>query len=84
MEDDCRKVVVGVIGGAGSLERGALRAEFPANREFNREVVSFWALASALRSTHAAQLTAFSPQRQTMGIQKEQGNFSRHQGIEIP
>jgi hypothetical protein len=31
-------------GGGGSLERTALSLDFPANREFNREFLRFWAL----------------------------------------
>ncbi len=30
-----------LIGGAGSLEQAALSLHFPANREFNREILRF-------------------------------------------
>ena len=33
-----------LYGGAGSLERTSLSLHFPANREYNRELVMFWAL----------------------------------------
>jgi hypothetical protein len=57
---------------------------FPANREFNREILRFCPSLTHGAAQHAAQFAALSSSWRTIGAQKEQGIFSRHQGIEIP
>ena len=46
-----------IYGGAGSLERTSLSLYFPANREFNREILRFWVSRMRGAAGHAAQFT---------------------------
>jgi len=62
-------------GGAGSLEQTALSLQFPANREFYREILRFWLSFTHDTAWHAAQFTALSQTWRTVGAQKEQGIF---------
>jgi hypothetical protein len=71
-------------GGAGGRERTALSLRFPANREFNREILQFWLSLTRGVAWHAAQFTVPSRQWRIIGAQKEQGIVLRYQGIEVP
>jgi hypothetical protein len=63
--------------------RTALWAEFPANREFYREIWRFLLAFTDGAARHPTQLTALSSLWRTVVAQKEQGIFLRYQGIEI-
>jgi hypothetical protein len=73
-----------MIGGAGSLEQGALSPHFPANREFYREFLSFLLSFTHGAAWYVAQFTALSSPYLAIMAQKEQGIFLRYQGINIP
>jgi hypothetical protein len=73
-----------IYGGAGSLERTSLSLYFPANREFNREILRFWVSRRRGAAWHATRFTVLNLLSGTIEAQKEQGFFLRHQGIEIP
>jgi hypothetical protein len=49
-------------GGERSLARTTLRAKFPANREFYREILRFWLSFTHGAERHTAQFTALSQQ----------------------
>ena len=57
---------------------------FPANREFNREFLRFWASRTRGAAWHAARFTVLNLFWGAVRAQIEQGIFLRHQGIEIP
>jgi hypothetical protein len=73
-----------MIGGAGSLEQGALSPHFPANREFYREILSFLLSFTHGAAWYVAQLKAFRSPSQAIMAQKEQGIYLRYQGINVP
>jgi hypothetical protein len=47
-------------------------------------ILTFWALVTHGTTWHVAQFTALTPPLRTIEAQKEQGIFSRYQGIGIP
>jgi hypothetical protein len=71
-------------GGGCSLDQTPLWLHFPANREFIREILRFWALFPHGLDGHAAQFTVLSPSEREADARKEQGILLRHQGIEFP
>jgi hypothetical protein len=66
----------GFFGGAGSLEQAALRLEFPANREFNRDILKFWLLFKHGAARHVTQFTALSSLWRPLGLKKNSELFS--------
>ena len=48
-----------IAGGGRSLQRTALWAQFPANREINREILRFWPSFTHGVARHTAQFTKF-------------------------
>jgi hypothetical protein len=64
--------------------RTALSLHFPANREFNREILKFWPSFAQGAARHTAQFTSLSQQQWTIEAQKDQGIFLGQQGIKVP
>jgi hypothetical protein len=68
-------------GGGWSLERTALQVKLPANREFNREILRFRPSLTQGATPYATRFAVLSSRWPTTGAKKEQGIFSRYQGI---
>jgi hypothetical protein len=73
-----------IFGGGQSLEQTSLRTAFPCQQGILQGNLDFLALVMHGAAWQVAQLTTLSKPYWTIEAQKEQGIFSRHQGIEIP
>ena len=74
-KSDQRTQILRLYGGGRSLERTALSLHFPAKREFNRELLRFWAMLRAWRARHAAQFAALSCLGPGVGLEKNREFF---------